>query len=226
MCNISMPTFVKHVCRLYTKGLLSDSKNDYKTNSFFSIMEDEETTPDIIPRSITPPLDDSSDEEARVTPIEEMQEAPHLQDIFRHYRVVASRRRRYTGFISARMGGRQIFIDNDLVEERSRELEDRLFEADTALAVRLSMRTYKPATVTVNKTLIDKKCPVIKARHQKEKCTVCQEHVKRGEDIRILPCHHYLHDECMVGWFTTGNAICPVCRDKSFSSKKRKRAKI
>ena len=55
--------------------------------------------------------------------------------------------------------------------------------------------------------------------------------VQRNENIRILPCGHYMHDKCAVGWFTTGNAVCPVCRDKSFEQtkktiKKRKRVTI
>lgn len=189
-------------------------------------MDDDLIDSPLLERSETPPLDDSSDDEAAVTPVDNNNQV--LAAVFSRYSTIARRRRRYTGFVSARLNtGRTVLVDRELFPPQDREaLEDRLFEADTALAVRLSMRTYKPTTVTVNKPLIDKKCPVIRARHQKEKCTVCQEHVKRGEDIRILPCHHYLHDECMVGWFTTGNAICPVCRDKSFSSKKRKRAKI
>ena len=126
------------------------------------------------------------------------------------------------------MAGRILFEEE---ERRRGNLEERLFEADTAIAIRMSMATYKPQTKTVSKEDVDKICPVIKARHQKEKCTVCQEHVKRDENIRILRCGHYMHDECAVGWFTTGNAVCPVCRDKSFEEvkkpiKKRKRISI
>jgi len=191
----------------------------------------------------------SSDEEARVQPndiddsasdIEDDEEAPFdantMSRSFERYRTQAAIRRRRTirwhtgGMIRRRlMAGRILFEEE---ESRRREvLEDRLFEADTAIAIRMSMATYKPQTKTVTKEDVDETCPVIKARQQKDICTVCQEHVKRNENIRILPCGHYMHDKCAVGWFTTGNAVCPVCRDKSFEQtkktiKKRKRVTI
>jgi len=164
-------------------------------------------------RDPTIDLTASSDDEAAVTPI---QNEVELGRMFSRYRGVARRRNRrtYVAFRSAR----RLFEEDQ--GERINGLEERLFEADTAVAIRISMQTYKPQTKTVSKEDVDKICPIIKARHQKEKCTVCQEHVKRNEDIRILPCKHYMHDECTVGWFTTGNAVCPVCRDKSFEKKK------
>ncbi len=101
---------------------------------------------------------------------------------------------------------------------QTQEIEEQLLEADTATAMRISMNTYKPPTQTVSVQQIDKVAPILKARRQREKCTVCQEHIKRGENIRILPCFHYLHDECLVGWYTNGNAVCPVCRNKTFGT--------
>ena len=165
-------------------------------------------------RAPTIDLTASSDDEAAVTPI---QNGVELGRMFSRYRGVARRRNRrtYVAFRSAR----RLFEEEE--QGRINVIEDRLFEADTAIAIRMSMQTYKPQTKTVSKEDVDKICPVIKARHQKEKCTVCQEHVKRNESIRILPCKHYMHDECTVGWFTTGNAVCPVCRDKSFDEIKK-----
>jgi hypothetical protein len=160
-------------------------------------------------RDPTIDLTASSGDEAAVTPI---QNEAELGRVLNRYRGVARRRTRrtYVAFRSAR----RLFEEQD--DGRINGLEERMFEADTAVAIRMSMATYKPQMKTVSKEVVDRICPVIKARHQKEKCTVCQEHVKRNEDIRILPCKHYMHDECTVGWFTTGNAVCPVCRNKSF----------
>jgi len=211
--------------------------------------------------SMTPPELPSSDEEARVQPSfldnpryqensssdiddsaseNEADDEGEAFDVgtmarnFERYRALALHRRRQTVRISRNGLHRRLMAGRILFEEEERRrgnLEERLFEADTAIAIRMSMATYKPHTKTVSKEDVDRLCPTIKARHQKEKCTVCQEHVKRDEDIRILPCKHYMHDECTVGWFTTGNAVCPVCRDKSFEElkkpiKKRKRITI
>jgi len=185
--------------------------------------------------SITPILDDSSDEEARVQPL--TPEVPQeLTRIFTHYSNVAEQRRRRT---LARRGiahrGRRIFISaRRLFEEEEQErralIEERMLEADTAIAIRISMATYKPHTTTVDAEDVARVAPTIKARHQKDKCPICLEHVKRGEDIRILPCGHYQHAGCCVEWFTKGNSFCPICRDKTFERKrpikKRRRANI
>ena len=196
--------------------------------------------------SLSPIEVHSSDEESRVHPEEAIEDSASDEEDnsfdrrmardFERYRAQAAMRRRATirfnrrgSTLSRRLISRHILFNE---EERRREnIEERLFEADTAIAIRMSMATYKPQTKTVDKEDVDRICPVIKARHQIDKCTVCQEHVKRDEDIRILPCGHYMHDQCAVGWFTTGNAVCPVCRDKSFEErkqpiKKRKRVTI
>lgn len=151
-------------------------------------MEDEIEPPrsmlEAIIQEINTRADSDSDEEARVMPM----------PIRIPRRVIIPTR------IARRMMRRTLFV------------EERLFEEDTRIAIRMSMRDYKPYTTTTTKENIDKICPEIKARHQKDKCTVCLEHVKRGEPIRMLPCHHYLHSDCLVGWFTQGNTVCPVCR--------------
>lgn len=170
-------------------------------------------------------LVDSSDDEPTVAPIDDSTEdefAPDLREIFSRYSIASNNNSRRMTFIirRGRVRGRRRAIMQRL--DIDNEIEDRLFDADTEIALRISMDTYKPAVQTVTKELIDAQCPVIKARHQKEKCTVCQEDVKRNENIRILPCGHYLHDECMIGWYTTGNAVCPICRDKTFENKKEK----
>lgn len=172
-------------------------------------------------------LVDSSDDEASVAPITDSGEedfAPDLQEVFGRYDGASELNRvanRRLTFIIRR--GRRNSVS--FMRRFDNELQERLFDADTQIALRISMDTYKPTVQTVSKEIIDAHYPVIKARHQKEKCTVCQEHIKRNDDIRILPCHHYLHDECMVGWYTQGNAICPVCRDKTFERKPNKKRK-
>ena len=92
------------------------------------------------------------------------------------------------------------------------EMEERLFEEDTAQALRESLQTYTPAVKTTTRKKIDQYFPEYKARQQREKCPVCLEELKRGVMMRELPCHHYLHSECLVGWFTKGNTVCPMCR--------------
>jgi hypothetical protein len=117
----------------------------------------------------------------------------------------------------------RIWIRRHRMSQTRRLIENRLFEEDTAVAIRISMQHYKPQTSTTTLEMIEKHFEAYKARHQKEKCTVCLEHLKRGDMMRQLPCFHYLHSDCLVGWFTQGNTVCPLCRYEVNFSKKRKR---
>ncbi len=46
----------------------------------------------------------------------------------------------------------------------------------------------------------------------KAECTICITEVERGEDVVILPCKHWFHNECVVMWLKEHNT-CPVCRN-------------
>lgn len=41
-------------------------------------------------------------------------------------------------------------------------------------------------------------------------CPVCQENIKEGENIIILPCHHMGHSECLNKWLID-RVRCPMC---------------
>ena len=43
------------------------------------------------------------------------------------------------------------------------------------------------------------------------KCLVCQFQFEEEETIRVLPCRHYFHDECVDQWLMAKDC-CPYCR--------------
>lgn len=47
------------------------------------------------------------------------------------------------------------------------------------------------------------------AQHE---CCVCLEFMPQGEKVRILPCRHVFHHECINGWFEHGKFSCPMCK--------------
>ncbi len=43
------------------------------------------------------------------------------------------------------------------------------------------------------------------------KCLVCQFPYEEDETVRVLPCRHYFHDECVSPWLMSKD-FCPYCR--------------
>ncbi|GLU01712.1 hypothetical protein SLE2022_190020 [Rubroshorea leprosula] len=41
-------------------------------------------------------------------------------------------------------------------------------------------------------------------------CAVCSEEIAEGEKVKMLPCWHYYHGECIVPWLKM-RTTCPVC---------------
>lgn len=53
-------------------------------------------------------------------------------------------------------------------------------------------------------------------------CSICREDYQSGEVLRILPCKHKYHSECIEKWFTTSSQYtrspaCPYCNAPLFS---------
>lgn len=43
-------------------------------------------------------------------------------------------------------------------------------------------------------------------------CSICIEDFQPGEKVRVTPCGHHYHTECIMPWLTTKSADCPVCK--------------
>ena len=44
-----------------------------------------------------------------------------------------------------------------------------------------------------------------------ELCSVCQEGFKQAETVKMLPCKHHFHTDCILPWFRVKDS-CPLCR--------------
>ncbi|KAI1969618.1 hypothetical protein LOZ53_006796 [Ophidiomyces ophidiicola] len=43
-------------------------------------------------------------------------------------------------------------------------------------------------------------------------CPICTEDFEKGQDVRLLPCDHKFHPECIDPWLVNVSGTCPLCR--------------
>ncbi|KAI9878222.1 MAG: hypothetical protein M1830_001525 [Pleopsidium flavum] len=43
-------------------------------------------------------------------------------------------------------------------------------------------------------------------------CSVCTDDFIKGQDLRVLPCNHKFHPECIDPWLLNVSGTCPLCR--------------
>ncbi|CAN6485321.1 unnamed protein product [Victoria cruziana] len=61
------------------------------------------------------------------------------------------------------------------------------------------------STFTFNAASLNGKCT-------SETCSICLEDYKAGETLRVLPCNHEFHANCIDSWLTKWRTFCPVCK--------------
>ncbi|KAL6883339.1 hypothetical protein ACP4OV_010753 [Aristida adscensionis] len=43
-------------------------------------------------------------------------------------------------------------------------------------------------------------------------CVICLDPIDADEELRVLPCRHAFHRQCVDKWFAIGNLVCPICK--------------
>ena len=66
-----------------------------------------------------------------------------------------------------------------------------------------------PAATTIKPAITTSPSPV---KNDAPSCSICTEDFSRGEDIRVLPCNHKFHPDCVDPWLLNVSGTCPLCR--------------
>ncbi|KAJ4859098.1 ring finger domain-containing protein [Trichoderma breve] len=67
--------------------------------------------------------------------------------------------------------------------------------------------TATPATAAAAASDIASPPPVVNVG-----CSICTEDFTEGEDMRVLPCNHTFHPNCIDPWLINVSGTCPLCR--------------
>jgi hypothetical protein len=43
-------------------------------------------------------------------------------------------------------------------------------------------------------------------------CAICLDEFENQEKVRVLPCKHRFHEDCLVPWLTERHSSCPLCK--------------
>jgi hypothetical protein len=72
--------------------------------------------------------------------------------------------------------------------------------------------TYTAGDVEDRDLLLQSSSPGRVSYFENTACSICLEDFEEGETLRLLPCKHAYHLECVEPWLCSQQASCPLCK--------------
>ena len=69
-------------------------------------------------------------------------------------------------------------------------------------------------TVTTDEKSLNKIQTLKITKDINEKCTICMDHMKEGEEYYNLTCKHIFHIDCIKEYLLNYNHMCPLCKEE------------
>lgn len=69
-------------------------------------------------------------------------------------------------------------------------------------------------TVTTDEKSLDKIQKKKITKDMSEKCTICMDDMKEGEEYYNLTCRHIFHIDCIKEYLLNYNHMCPLCKEE------------
>jgi hypothetical protein len=68
-------------------------------------------------------------------------------------------------------------------------------------------------TITTDEKSLDKIQKTKITKEMSEKCTICMDDMKEGEEYYNLTCRHIFHIDCIKEYLLNYNHMCPLCKE-------------
>ena len=115
----------------------------------------------------------------------------------------------YIGLVDEIEGRRRNF---ERVQRQERLARQELIESILRQLQELQVDLRSQVPLGENDTAL---LPTRKFRRGEEKierCAICVEDFQDGDSLRVLPCEHYFHRQCVDEWLINHSAVCPLCK--------------
>lgn len=74
--------------------------------------------------------------------------------------------------------------------------------------------SMEDVTVTTDEKSLDKIQKKKITKEMSEKCTICMDDMKEGEEYYNLTCRHIFHIDCIKEYLLNYNHMCPLCKEE------------